>query len=122
MSPSPPKPLYLVEARRLPEERKLRLTWEDGHQGEYDYDTLRGYCPCASCQGHGAGPVEFRPPSQAVDLEHIEPVGHYAISFRWSDGHATGIYRYPFLRSLCPCPQCAPESSAAPRRPPVSAD
>jgi DUF971 family protein len=101
------KPLYLVEARRMPEERKLRLTWEDGHQGEYEYDYLRGYCPCASCQGHGAGPVEFRPPSRPVDLEHIEPVGHYAISFRWSDGHATGIYRYEFLRRLCPCPVCA---------------
>lgn len=111
------KPLYLVEARRLPAERLLRLTWEDGHRGEYAYDTLRGYCPCAACQGHGGGQVEFRQPPKPVDLEHIEPVGNYAISFRWSDGHATGIYRYDYLRRLCPCEACGRRLAG---RPPVS--
>lgn len=92
--------LYLTEVRRLPESRKLRLTWNDGHSAELDYDTLRGYCPCASCQGHGATAIRFHPPRTAVQPEHIEPVGNYAISFLWSDGHSTGIYRFDFLRSL----------------------
>jgi DUF971 family protein len=32
----------------------------------------------------------------------IEPVGNYAISIAWSDGHSTGIYRFDFLREICP--------------------
>lgn len=90
----------LEEVRRLPEERRLRLLWDDGFSAEIPYDTLRGYCPCAGCQGHGAGEVTFHPPKRPVNVEHIEPVGNYAISFLFSDGHGTGIYRDDFLRRL----------------------
>lgn len=103
----------LTEARRLPETHRLRLTWSDGHQAEYDYDYLRGYCPCAGCQGHGAGPVRFQPPSRPVTLEKIEPVGRYALSFLWSDQHSTGIYSYEFLRRICPCPHCTSRGAGA---------
>jgi DUF971 family protein len=99
----------LNEARRLPEESRLQLTWSDGHVGAYQYTYLRGYCPCAGCQGHGGGPVQFKPPAADVQLQHIEAVGNYAISFLWSDGHATGIYQFGFLRELCPCRKCRPE-------------
>lgn len=93
--------LYLTEIRRLPEARKLRLTWTDGHTAELDYDFVRGWCPCAVCQGHGSA-VEFRPrpPKRPVTPETIEPVGNYGISIVWSDQHATGIYRFDFLREL----------------------
>ena len=37
-----------------------------------------------------------------MELDVIEPVGNYAIGFRWSDGHVTGIYTFDYLRSLCP--------------------
>jgi DUF971 family protein len=36
----------------------------------------------------------------------IEPVGNYGISIHWSDGHGTGIYRFDFLRRICPCKEC----------------
>ena len=91
---------YLTEVRRLPDQRKLGLTWNDGYTAELDYDTLRGYCPCASCQGHGPGPIEFHKPPQPVTPVEIEPVGNYAISIAWSDQHATGIYRFEFLREM----------------------
>jgi DUF971 family protein len=101
--------ISLTEARRLPERQRLRLTWTDGHRAELDYAYLRGWCPCAGCQGHG-GRVTYRPPSAAqaesLDLERIEAVGRYALSFLWSDGHGTGIYRFDYLRSLCPCDAC----------------
>jgi DUF971 family protein len=38
----------------------------------------------------------------------VEPVGNYALRFRWSDGHDTGIYTFDFLRRLCPCAECEP--------------
>ncbi|MEE8277236.1 MAG: DUF971 domain-containing protein [Thermoanaerobaculia bacterium] len=102
----PMEEVYPTEVRRLPEKHRLRLTWSDGHVAEYDYDYLRGYCPCAGCQGHGTGQVEFRRPASAVEPNAIQPVGNYAISFQWSDGHATGIYRFAFLRQICPCGSC----------------
>ena len=92
--------LYLTEVRRLPEQRKLRLTWDDGRSAELDWDLLRGYCPCALCQGHGAIEVVFKPPPRPVSPTTIEPVGRYAISIAWSDGHGSGIYRFDFLRDL----------------------
>jgi DUF971 family protein len=95
----------LIEVRRLPGEGKLRLTWEDGHGADFDYGYLRGWCPCAGCQGHGMT-LRYRPPPGPVTPESIEPVGRYAISIRWSDGHSTGIYRFDYLRQICPCPRC----------------
>ena len=97
---------YPVEARRLPDTAHLRLTWSDGHVGEYSYGLLRGFCPCAVCQGHHALEITYHPPAAPVTLERIEPVGNYALGFHWSDGHGTGIYQYGFLRWMCPCPEC----------------
>ncbi len=99
--------LYLTEVQRQAESCSLRLTWSDGHSAELGYDYLRGYCPCATCQGHSSQKVKYQPPASPVSPEHIEAVGNYAISFLWSDGHGTGIYRFDFLRRICPCPQCA---------------
>lgn len=108
---SDPQP---TEVRRLPDEGRLRVTWTDGHVGEYDYDYLRGYCPCASCQGHANEAIHFIPPPAPVHPLEILPVGNYAISFHWSDGHGTGIYRFDFLRRLCPCPDCAGDDENTP--------
>jgi DUF971 family protein len=85
----------------------VRITWEDGHVGEYAQAYLRGYCPCALCQGHGAQRRFIDVPD--ARLEEIRGVGNYAIELRWHDGHSTGIYTYDYLRSLCPCGSCAAE-------------
>lgn len=91
---------YLVEVRRLPERRKLRLSWSDEHILELDYDFVRGWCPCAGCQGHEAVELRYHPPAAPVEPVTIKPVGNYAISIVWSDGHGTGIYRFDLLRRL----------------------
>ncbi len=53
--------LFLTEIRRLDDQRALRLTWSDGHAADFDYDYVRGYCPCAGCQGHGSMAVDICP-------------------------------------------------------------
>lgn len=103
--------LYLTEIRRLPEAGQFRLTWSDGHSAELDYDYVRGFCPCALCQGHGSNEVTYQPPRRPVTPETVEPVGNYGISIQWSDRHATGIYRFDFLRRICNCKRCRPEGS-----------
>ncbi len=107
-----PEPIYLTEIRRQDSEHGFRLTWSDGHNALLGYDYVRGYCPCASCQGHGSLQIAYHKPQQPVQPETIEPVGNYAISIVWSDHHATGIYRFDFLRDICPCPQCVADQGA----------
>jgi DUF971 family protein len=36
-----------------------------------------------------------------LTIESIQIVGRYALTFRWSDGHQTGIYSFRLLRELC---------------------
>ncbi|HVS14980.1 MAG TPA: DUF971 domain-containing protein [Thermoanaerobaculia bacterium] len=102
-----------TEIRRDPEARVLRLRWQDGGTSEIDYDRLRGYCPCAACQGHMVSEIRYHPPPRPVTPLEIAPVGRYAVSIRWSDGHTTGIYRFDFLRSLAEPAPGPPTSDGA---------
>jgi DUF971 family protein len=34
-------------------------------------------------------------------------VGHYALQIDFTDGHSAGIFSYDYLRTICPCAQCA---------------
>ncbi len=96
--------------------RTTEIDWADGHRAVYPHAILRGYCPCAGCQGH-SGDIRFlETTDDKQELEDIETVGGYALSLKWFDGHASGIYRYDFLRSLCQCDTCRlPGGSEMPR-------
>jgi DUF971 family protein len=83
----------------------MEIDWADGHRGVYPHELLRGFCPCANCQGHG-GPIEFVEGGD-LELTDIQPVGNYALRLVWRDGHQTGIYSHGFLRRLCACSSCA---------------
>jgi DUF971 family protein len=102
-----PVDYHLDEARHL-----LVIRWRDGHESRYPFDDLRQVCPCADCRTAEkpqgglkvlTGPVVRRGEIRIVE---ISPVGRYALSFTWSDGHRTGIYSFDFLRRLCPCEAC----------------
>lgn len=95
-----------VEINHMREKGLVRITWDDGHVGDYPREYLRGYCPCALCQGHDAAMGTKFISVPDAKLAEISAVGNYAIQFRWEDGHSTGIYTYDYLRSLCPCPGC----------------
>lgn len=83
----------------------LELRWPDGHRSVYPAGMLRAACPCASCRSERRGPA--LPIWQGgVTLTELRPVGRYALSLRFSDGHGTGIYAFETLRALCPCPAC----------------
>lgn len=101
LSPPTARP---VEVRRLADDRQLRVRWSDGHDSLYPFAYLRGWCPCAGCQGHG-GELHFIE-ADNTDLTKIGLVGNYALGLTWGDGHDTGIYSYRHLRELCPCDPC----------------
>lgn len=103
----PPRPPTPVEVRRVAAESLLRITWSDGHVSDLPFAYLRGWCPCAGCQGHGGEKRYVH--ADNTDLVEIAVVGKYALQLRWGDGHETGIYSYRYLRELCACQECAGE-------------
>ena len=80
----------------------LRIVWRDGHVSEYEPRVLRLHCRCAGCVDEFTGEPILVPASVPADIHPrtIRYVGRYALSFEWSDGHATGIYPFEYLRSL----------------------
>ena len=94
------------------------ITWSDGHISHYDFPYLREHCPCATCNDEREKKRAVAPagPALAAALPMFKPkaraqkataVGNYAIQITFTDGHATGIYSYEHLRSICPCAECA---------------
>ena len=100
-----------VELRSADEE--LRVVWEDGRASAYPLRYLRGFCPCANCQGHGGGELLFVEPPSPLTLDKIEAVGNYAIGLNWNDGHSSGIYSWEVLRELCPSDEARTEQGEA---------
>ena len=101
MLPSPTK-LELAPGNRL------RITWSDKQVREYAVRELRDKCPCATCREKSNAP----PPSpltlpiisaaeaQPLRINAMKPVGNYAYSIDFSDGHNTGIYTLESLRAM----------------------
>jgi DUF971 family protein len=89
--------------------RSLSVAWSDGHESVYDVRMLRLQCGCATCVDEWTGEERLDPDGVPEDVRPlaIRPVGRYAIQIDWSDGHATGIYPFARLRTLCPCERCA---------------
>jgi DUF971 family protein len=95
--------------------RELSIVWDDGHTSRYSFSLLRAGCPCAECRGghdkmgDTPAPAVFGTPisdSPATRLNTIVPIGSYAITPVWEDGHDAGIYQWRYLRALCPCEEC----------------
>jgi DUF971 family protein len=96
--------------------RMTEIDWADGHKSVYPHQILRGYCPCAGCQGH-TGTIELlETTDDQRELDDIAPVGGYALCLTWFDGHSSGIYSFKYLRALCQCNACRPpEHGTMPR-------
>lgn len=104
-----------TEVHYREEARILSLRFSDDYEVDVPTAMLRGFCPCAHCQGHGSGPPKWNPlkTSSASRIEDVHQVGNYAICIVWGDGHDTGIYAFRYLRALKSDPDFDPESLAA---------
>lgn len=88
---------------------ELLMKWKDGHESLHRPYTLRVNCQCAVCLDEDTRRPLLDPKKVALDIriESFDPVGRYAITAHFSDGHRTGIYPYERLRELCECETCA---------------
>jgi DUF971 family protein len=81
---------------------EIGIVWSDGQESYIDAHTLRCACSCATCVDEVTGKkilIDTKVPKDIRAVE-IHPVGRYAISILWSDGHDTGIYPFDRLRQL----------------------
>jgi len=115
------------------------ITWSDGHASHYEFAYLREQCPCAMCNDErmkrAAGqenderlkkenPTASAPPLLSSPLlpmfkpklraSAAHPMGHYALQIDFNDGHTAGIFSFDFLRTICPCEDCAREFRTLP--------
>jgi DUF971 family protein len=90
-----------VELRAPRGAKSLTIEWADGVTQTFRHALLRGFCPCAYCQGH-QGPIGWTAAATDEDLDvlEIEEVGNYALRLVFADGHSTGIYSFTHLRQL----------------------
>jgi DUF971 family protein len=97
-----PQKLEIVESDRL------RITWSDRQIRDYPIRELRDRCPCATCREkrNAPPPSPFQLPiisaaeAQPLRIVAMKPVGNYAYSIDFSDGHNTGIYTLDSLREF----------------------
>lgn len=81
---------------------ELLITWSDEKTGVYRAPQLRRQCPCAQCVNEWTGERTLHPETipDNLTIADVELVGRYALNFKFSDGHATGIYSFRYLRSM----------------------
>jgi len=80
--------------------RQLEITFNNGTRFELPYEFLRVYSPSAEVRGHGPGQEVLQVGKKDIAIKGIEPVGSYAVTLTFSDGHDTGIYSWDYLYEL----------------------
>lgn len=75
----------------------LEVSFADGKTFRLPSEFLRVHSPSAEVRGHGPGQEVLQVGKKDVQIELIEPVGSYAVQFRFSDAHDTGIYSWDLL-------------------------
>lgn len=77
--------------------RILEISFSDGKIFQLPCEFLRVYSPSAEVRGHSPGQEVLQTGKREVNINHIKPVGNYAIQFDFSDGHNTGLYSWDLL-------------------------
>lgn len=80
--------------------RALEVAFDDGRQFRLPAEYLRVESPSAEVQGHAPGQKILVAGKREVGIDGVEPVGHYAVALRFSDGHSTGLYTWAYLHQL----------------------
>ncbi len=74
--------------------RLLEISFSDGATYSFPFEFLRVYSPSAEVRGHGPGQEVLQTGKKDVEIDNMEPVGHYGLQITFSDGHDTGIYSW----------------------------
>lgn len=87
----------------------IRIKWNDETETVWTVAELRTACPCATCREKRRGdeqkktdkpgllPVLSAEEARPLTIESMKPVGSYAYTIGFSDGHSSGIYPFATL-------------------------
>ena len=92
----------------LKKDKGLTIAWNDGSSSYISIARLRKMSPSADMrelrEQINKNPLTVLPASAArggaLTVTDAELVGNYALRLTFSDGHATGIYTWEYLREL----------------------
>lgn len=95
-----------IEREQLPtvtaEPGRIRVQWPDGSVDLLNNRDVRAACQCAACVEEYTGEQLLDPNTIPADIQakSITPLGNYAVSIAWSDGHASGIFTWDRLKEI----------------------
>ena len=92
-----PWPERLCFQKRL---KILKVTFDDGQSFNIPYALLRKRSPSADKGQKKQQNFETPDAQDDIDVLSAEPVGRYAVTVIFSDGHSTGIYSWGHLYEL----------------------
>lgn len=108
----------------LKKDRGLTIAWNDGTSSYYSISYLRRMSPSADV-AQLRDEMEHNPlavlPSASLRAGPVVAtaaslVGNYALKIEFSDGHATGIYSWKYLREIDPARRTNDATPTPPRR------
>jgi DUF971 family protein len=80
--------------------RQLEIAFSDGARFKLPFELMRIYSPSAEVQGHGPGQEVLQTGKRGVGIVALDPVGHYGVQPRFTDGHDSGIFSWDYLYFL----------------------
>lgn len=89
-----------IEIRIRRASARLEVDFDDGVHAVLPAEYLRVESPSAEVQGHGPNERKIVPGKKLVNISGADPIGHYAIRIRFSDGHDSGIFTWAYLHEL----------------------
>ena len=89
-----------TEIKLRQKSNELEVSFSNGVQYCFTCEFLRVYSPSAEVRGHGPGQEVLQIGKKHVGIAAIDPVGSYAVKFRFTDGHDTGIYSWDYFYDL----------------------
>lgn len=94
------KPPTATEIRVRRGTAALEVAFDDGSRAVLPAEYLRVESPSAEVQGHAPHEKQTVGGKRDVNIATVEPIGHYAIRIRFTDGHDTGIFSWVYLHRL----------------------
>lgn len=94
----------MIEPVQMIEESDSEFTirWSDETETRFTAPQLRRKCPCAGCINEWTGEkiLNDEQVSDTLTISSTSIVGRYALNFKFSDGHDTGIFSFKYLHEL----------------------
>lgn len=78
----------------------LLLEFGEEHY-ELNAEFLRVHSPSAEVKGHGGQGGKLPTGKSHVKITQLEAAGNYAVRIIFDDGHASGLFTWPYLYKLC---------------------